>query len=100
DMENWIHALDHMLELPIEHVVPGHFELATKTDLRSFRNYLADLRDQVARMYAEGKTLEQVQKALNLSAYKGFRQFPNYEATFKDNAAAYYHQLEKRKTEK
>jgi glyoxylase-like metal-dependent hydrolase (beta-lactamase superfamily II) len=96
DMENWIRALDHMLELPVEHIVPGHFELATKAELQSFRNYLAALRDQVARMHEEGKTLDQVEKALDLSAYQGFRQFPSYEATFKDNAAAYYEQLEKR----
>ncbi|HET9285515.1 MAG TPA: MBL fold metallo-hydrolase [Candidatus Angelobacter sp.] len=100
DMENWIHALDHMLELPVEHIVPGHFELATKAEMQTFRNYLADLRDQVARMHAEGKTLEQVQQMLNLSAYKGLRQFPNYEATFEDNAAAYYVQLEKRAVHK
>jgi cyclase len=50
DMENWIAALDHMLALPLDHVVPGHFELATKSELQRFRNYLADLRDQVARM--------------------------------------------------
>lgn len=100
DMENWVRALDHMLELPVEHIVPGHFELATKAEMQTFRNYLADLRDQVARMHAEGKTLEQVQQALNLSAYKGLRQFPNYEATFEDNAAAYYVQLEKRAARK
>lgn len=96
DMENWINALDHMLALPVEHVVPGHFELATKTDLQRFRNYLADLRDQVARMYRQGMPLERIQASLTLDAYKNFRQYPNYEATFKDNAAAYYRQLEKR----
>lgn len=100
DMENWIRALDHMLELPVEHIVPGHFEVATKAQMQSFRNYLADLRDQVARLFNEGKTLDQVIKALDLRAYKGFRQFPNYEATFKDNAAAYYAQLEKRGSQK
>src|SRR4029077_10771603 len=42
DMENWIMALDHMLALSLEHVVPGHFELATKSELQRFRNYLAD----------------------------------------------------------
>jgi cyclase len=93
DMENWIRALDQMLALPLEHVVPGHFEVATKVQLERFRNYLADLRDQVARMRGEGKTLEQVQNALDLRAYKGFRQFPKYEATFKDNAASYYGQM-------
>jgi len=96
DMENWIVALDQMLALPVEHVVPGHFELATKSELQRFRNYLADLRDQVARMYQQGMPLAQIQTSLILNVYKNFRQYPNYEATFKDNAAAYYRQLEKR----
>ena len=97
DMENWIRALDQMLNLPVEHVVPGHFELATKKELQHFRNYLAALRSQVARLHDEGLSLEQVQSRLELSAYKDLRQFPQYEATFKDNAAAYYQQLESRK---
>ena len=97
DLGNWIKALDHMLALPAEHVVPGHFELATKSELQRFRNYLADLRDQVARMYRQGMPLERVQASLALDAYKNFRQYPNYEATFKDNAAAYYKQLQKRR---
>jgi cyclase len=96
DMENWIMALDYMLALPVEHVVPGHFELATKSELQRFRDYLADLRDQVARMYRQGLPLERVQASLALDAYKNFRQYPNYEATFKDNGAAYYRQLQKR----
>jgi cyclase len=97
DMENWIAALNQMLDLSVEHVVPGHFELATKNELQHFRNYLADLRDQVKRMRGNGLSLAQVQKGLVLNAYKDLRQFPKYEATFKDNAAAYYEQLEGRK---
>jgi cyclase len=100
DMENWITALDHMLALPVEHVVPGHFELATKNELQKFRNYLADLRDQVARMYRQGMPLERIQHSLALGTYKNFRQYPNYEATFKDNAAAYYEQLQKRQAQR
>lgn len=100
DMENWIAALDRMLALPVEHVVPGHFELATKNELEHFRNYLADLRDQVKRMRGNGLSLEQVQQGLALSAYKDLRQFPQYEATFKDNAVAYYKQLESRKPQR
>ena len=97
DMENWITALEHMLALPVEHVVPGHFELATKNELQRFRNYLADLRDEVKHKYQQGVSLPQIQTSLRLDPYKNFRQFPNYEATFKDNAAAYYQQLTKRK---
>jgi len=95
DMENWIAALDAALKLPLDAVVPGHFELASKDQLQRFRNYLADLRDQVAAMFRAGTPLDQVQKRLDMGNYKDFRQYPNYEATFADNATTYYRQLEK-----
>lgn len=97
DMENWISALNSMLQLPLEAVVPGHFDLANKEQLRRFRDYLADLRDQVLAMFRSGASLDQIQKRLELGKYKDFRQYPQYEATFADNAASYYHQLERRK---
>lgn len=96
DMENWIAALNQVLTLPLEHVVPGHFELATKNQVRHFRDYLSDLRDQVLKMHRSGFTLDQVKKAVSLPAFQYFRQFPKYEATFADNAEAYYRQLDQR----
>lgn len=100
DMENWIAALDSMLKLPTDSVVPGHFGLAGPEQLRRFRNYLTALRDQVLPLFRSGASLKQVQAKLDLSAYKDFRQYPKYEATFADNAASYYHQLERRKQDK
>jgi len=96
DMENWIAALDSMLEMPLDAVVPGHFDLASKEQLRRFRNYLAELRDQVAAMFRQGLPLKTVQKKLDMRNYKDLRQYPKYEATFADNAASYYRQLEQR----
>jgi len=96
DLENWIKSLDEILALPVEHVVPGHFELSTKTELRHFRNYLADLRNQVKPMFEKRTSLYMVKKSLHLEKYKGFRQYPKYEATFADNAEAYYKQLANR----
>lgn len=97
DLENWIVALDSMLKLPVDVIVPGHFEAGSKEQLRHFRDYLAELRDQVARLFRSGDSLAQVQKKLDMSRYKDLRQYPQYEATFADNAAAYYHQLQRRK---
>ena len=93
-LENWIAALDRMLQLPLDHVVPGHFELAGRDQLKQFRDYLSDLQQQVLALYRSGATLEQIKKQLKLEKYRNFRQFPRYEATFGDNAAAYYSQLE------
>src|SRR6185312_2922866 len=100
DMENWIRALDHMLTLPVAHVVPGHFEAATPAELKRFRDYLAALRDQVATMYRDGMSLQQVKQRISLPQFKDFRHFPKYEATFADNAEAYYRQLQHRTKEK
>lgn len=97
DMDNWIVALDDVLDLPVEHVIPGHFELATKKEVGFFRDYLAALRVQVARLYRRNMSVEQTKAALKLEQFKRLRQFPRYEATFADNAAAYYHQLEMRR---
>jgi len=96
DLENWISALNQILLMPAEHVVPGHFALSTRKELGHFRDYLAQLRKQVARMYRDGASLEQVKKGVSLADFADLRQFSQYEATFADNAAAYYHQLENR----
>jgi hypothetical protein len=93
DMENWIAALEHVLALPVQHVVPGHFELATKVDLGRFHDYLSELGKQVREMRAKGMSLEQVRKSVSLPQFSRFRQFPQYEATFADNAETYYGQL-------
>jgi cyclase len=97
DLENWVGALNHILALPVEHVVPGHFGVASMKDVRFFRDYLADLQTQVSRSYRNHFSLEQTKAALKLERFKDIRQFPQYEATFADNAAVYYRQLETRK---
>jgi len=95
-VENWIRALDHVLSLPVETVVPGHFELATKKELRRFRDYLNDLLTQVQALLRKGATLEEVRRNLRMEKYSDFRQYPQYHATFADNAEVIYQQLQQR----
>jgi cyclase len=92
--ENWIHALDQVLQLPIESAVPGHFEIGTRADLQRFRDYLNDLYQQVRGMKQQGETLDQVRENIHMEKYSNFRQYPKYEATFTDNAATIYKQLD------
>jgi cyclase len=92
--ENWIQALDHVLELPVDSVVPGHFGVGTRADLTRFRDYLNDLYHQVQTLKQKGDTVEQVRHDIHMEKYSDFRQYPNYEATFGDNAATIYQQLE------
>jgi len=92
--ENWVRALDQVLAKPLEAVVPGHFELSTKADLQRFRDYLSDLLQEVKALHDKGAKLEQVRREIHMEKYSDFRQYPQYHATFSDNAETIYEQLE------
>jgi len=93
DALNWIHALDQVLLLPVDSVVPGHFELAGRAELTRFRDYLSNLYAQVEGLVAKGATVDEVRRSVHMDKYSDFRQYPKYEATFADNAESIYHQL-------
>lgn len=92
---NWIKALDDVLNTPVQAAVPGHFELATRSDLQRFRDYLRHLYTQVEKLRNSGATLEQIRKQIDMEKYKDFRQYPQYHATFADNAEVIYKELER-----
>ena len=93
-VSNWIHTLAWMLTLPAAHYVPGHFELGTRKDVARFHAYLATLWKQVEAAYRAGVPIGELGSHLRLSAYSDFRQFPQYQATFLDNAKHAYGELE------
>jgi cyclase len=93
-VENWIKALDQTLALPLDKVVPGHFELGTKVELQRFRDYLSDLFAQVRSLYGRGVKEQDVVRQIHMEKYADFRQYPKYQATFADNAKVIYRQLQ------
>ena len=64
-----IAAADRMLALAGEStkIIPGHGPLATKADLKAYRDMLATARDRVAAQVKAGKTLEQTTAAKPLA---------------------------------
>jgi glyoxylase-like metal-dependent hydrolase (beta-lactamase superfamily II) len=92
--KSWIQALDEALQLPIDFVVPGHFELARKPELQRFRDYLNDLFTQVQDFYEKHANIQELRSNIHMEKYADFRQYPKYEATFGDNAETIYHQLQ------
>lgn len=93
---NWIDAIDHVLSLPVEKVVPGHFAVGTRSDLQRFHDYLSDLYQQVSSLKRKGESADQVRQDIRMEKYSDFRQYPQYHATFSDNATTVYGQLESR----
>jgi cyclase len=64
-----IRSLDRLLPLlgPVTKVVPGHGPLADRAALLRFRGMLLAVRDRVAKLVEEGRTLEQVMAAKPLA---------------------------------
>ncbi len=61
-INGFIAYLDKLLPVMDENskVIPGHGELATKADVKVFRDKLADIRDQVAAALKKGKKVEDI----------------------------------------
>ena len=73
--------------------VPGHFEVTSSQGLRRFHDYLAALRDQVSRLIEAGASLDRVRAGIQMEDYADFRQYPQWRATFADNAEVLYREL-------
>ena len=80
-----IGAADRMLALAGEgtKIIPGHGPLATKADLKAYRDMLSTLRDRVAAQVKAGKTLEEVTAAaptadLDAKWGQGFLKGPQF----------------------
>lgn len=65
DAEGMIKAVDAVLAMADDEtkIIPGHGPLATRKDLEGYRAMLAGIRDAVAALIAEGKSLEEIQAA-------------------------------------
>lgn len=94
---HWIEDLNQILSLPADHFVPGHFEVGTRQTLQSFRDYMVDLDAEVQQLMRSGATEDQIRQGIRLPKYKDFRQFPNFKATFDDNAVSIFHQIQNSK---
>jgi glyoxylase-like metal-dependent hydrolase (beta-lactamase superfamily II) len=89
DVVNWSNKLKLYAQSNTKYFIPGHSDLAGKNEDLLFAKYLEDIYKEVNKMKGEGKTLEEIKKSINLSAYE------NYGYTFlkEQNIEAVYGQL-------
>ena len=71
----WIESLKRVEQMDFDILVPGHGRHGNPGHVTSFRLYLEDLRDQVSPLVRQGKSLEEVKAAVDLSKYKDLGGF-------------------------
>jgi glyoxylase-like metal-dependent hydrolase (beta-lactamase superfamily II) len=68
---SWVKVLDKLLAMDVSVIVPGHGPVMhDKTYMKTVRQLLADLNDQVRQGIAQGLSLEQVKKKVTMQSYK------------------------------
>ena len=66
---NWVAACDHMLELPLEIVVPGHGPLTDKRGVRAVRDYLVYVRDEAKVRFDAGLSVYDAAMDISLADF-------------------------------
>ena len=95
NVKNWIEVLDKIIarRLPVETYVPGHGPVHVGrgvADLEEQRKYFVVMRDEVSKMIAAGKSVEQVQAEFKLPAeFAHYKRPPRLKAFLN----LFYHQL-------
>jgi cyclase len=79
NVNGWVQILDNVMQrnLPVETYVPGHGPVHIGRgvkDLEEQKRYFVVMRDEVAKMVAAGKTLEQIEKEFKIP-----EEFANYK---------------------
>ena len=89
DLQGVIRSTREALELDFDTFVGGHANIGTKQDVRRYLSYMESLYEQVLDGILQGKTLEQIKKDVDLTAfsdlamYKEWRDL-NIEGTYKE----------------
>ena len=77
-IDDWIDSLKKAEALDFDILAPGHGELGRKEDVRAMRNYMEELRDQVAQHLREGKSIDEIKQLVVLEKYSSWRNYKNY----------------------
>jgi len=70
DTASWIGVLTSVEKLPVKQVAPGHGELADGSLVALQKRYFVELREAVQRGIDSGKSLAEIQSAIELPFYK------------------------------
>ncbi len=67
---NWIAALDHILSLDVETVVPGHGPVTDKAGVRKTKEYLVYIQDAARNRYEAGMSVQEAVQDIALGEFE------------------------------
>jgi glyoxylase-like metal-dependent hydrolase (beta-lactamase superfamily II) len=77
-LQDLVATIETVEAMDFEIAVPGHGDIGNKDDVRAHRQYLTELREEVARGIAEGKSLEELQRSVTMEAYSDWGAYEDW----------------------
>lgn len=90
DIDGVIGAISALEQMDVDIVAPGHGEVGTLADISAHRVYLETLKERVANLMRQGRSLDQIKRAVTMPEY---RQWGSYDAWQQPNVEGMYHYL-------
>ena len=79
DIDGVIGAISALEQMDVDIVAPGHGEVGTLADLTAHREYLEALKEQVANLMRQGRSLEQIKAAVTMPQYSGWGSYADWQ---------------------
>lgn len=79
-LDEWPGSLRKLEALDYDILAPGHGSLGGKDDVRTAREYLEDLRAQVAAQIAQGRDEPGIVAAVTMDKYRGWERYEEWRA--------------------
>jgi glyoxylase-like metal-dependent hydrolase (beta-lactamase superfamily II) len=71
-IREWVAAIDRLLELDFDRVIPGHGRVTDREGLRAFQTFMRELADVGEQAVRQGWTLDQTEREAKLGADAGY----------------------------
>lgn len=77
-LEELIDTIRTVEAMDFDRAIPAHGDIGTKADVIAYRGYLEELRDEVARGIDAGRSLEELQAGITMSAYSDWGAYDDW----------------------
>lgn len=77
-IDEWIESLKKAENLDFDVLAPGHGILGRKDDVRSVRNYIEELQQQVRPLLAQGITSDEIKQRVKMEKYSNWGNYQEY----------------------
>jgi glyoxylase-like metal-dependent hydrolase (beta-lactamase superfamily II) len=77
-IDEWIESLKRVEALDFDILAPGHGPMGRKEHVRPMREYLEELKSQVAANLKQGKSVEEIKQSVKMEKYRNWSSYDSY----------------------